>query len=379
VGLFALILGINWGIILILLYILLTVTLIFYWFLVNWCVILTFGYALWETVYQIWLMVVLATPYFVLWIMDLVTGGVVTRIMRCENLPDDWMNVSGFAEGNQWERMGFGCFAPCGDRYGTFGCFCHKRSAFMPSACPQQQIARLFMGKSPIGSPSAFTTYTPDARFGSRTLASKQNVIVDAYRQKMAWYQTCYASLHDYDFLNRHVCNNVAEAKKKMSDSEYASLITLCKECYCDYQPDSYKTGVVASMTSEADRASNPTCVSLASAAPPAPKDASTPATALMRKVFLMGMLVVVVLAMVYSMLQASSKMHVESLAVPYLLSGLSGKSTGGLGGLASGLLSGKAKGGLGGLASGLLSGKAKGGLGGLASGIGGIVGKLGQ
>jgi hypothetical protein len=311
ISIFSLIFGAVFGLIFILVYMLITFSAGFYLLLIAWSVIISFVMALLGTVYQILLMIVLCIPYFILWLIDLVTSGFVSRTLRCENLPDDWINRGGFAEGNKWDRIGFGCFAPCRARYSVFGCLCNKRAHYLPDYCPQQQIMRMFRRKG-LTEPYVFHTYKAQPGFGSKSLMAKQKLIVSAFRDKLEFYQKCYVEHSDFDYVNRHVCGNFELMKKthSLSDDAVKRIVRLCKECYCDYAPKNYKTEVSASLTHEGDRGS-PLCMRLLAGEKAALNAAggSGPATALMKRVMLMGILVIGVLVTVYSMLQASKKM----------------------------------------------------------------------
>jgi hypothetical protein len=327
IGILSLIVGTILGLLLVLIYMLMTFTGMFWLPLCVWGIILVFVSAILYTLFQFILSVLMAIPYLVLWLIDLPTRGLVTRMLRCENLPDDWAALPNFAEENVYRRMAFLCFKPCGARYTPAGCLCRKRKFYMPDYCPQQQIYRVFAGKGIKGGvsrydgPYVFDTYHPLPGFGRKSLQSKQKTILSAYRDKMKWYQKCYVSMEDYGFVNRHVCRNV-KLVPGLSDDQVDRLSVLCREAYCDYRPTSgliggTKSGIKATMTGEEEAKSGVMCGALygkkrpgADAAKSADSSAmGGPGTALLRRVLLMIMLVLAALAMFYSMLQAAKHM----------------------------------------------------------------------
>ena len=326
IGILSLILGVILGLIFMLLYLFLTFTGAFWLLLCVWGIIITFVTAILYTIYQFIMSILMAIPYFVLWLIDMTTGGLVSRMLRCENLPDDWVDLPNYADSNTWQRTAFMCFKPCGARFTPVGCMCKRRKFYLPDYCPQQQIYRAFVGKGIKGglarfdAPYVFEKYSPMAGFGRIGLQKKQKMIISAYRDKMAWYQKCYASLEDYDYVNRHVCRNV-DLVEGLMDSERRKLTTLCRESYCDYRPThgkigGIKSGIKATMTGEEEARAGVMCGALYGKKRPGTDKAddnnsslSGPGTSLMRRVLLMLMLVLASLAMFYSMLQAAKQM----------------------------------------------------------------------
>jgi hypothetical protein len=314
IGILGLILGTIFGLLLMIIYLLLTLLGVFWIILGIWGVIATFVTAILYTLYQILMSIILFIPYFVLWLIDLPTGGLVSKLLRCENLPDDWSRLPNFVENNKYERGAFFpfCWGTCRGRYTPVGCLCKKRPHHMPDYCPQQQIFRTFRGMA-VKEPYAFDKYRPVAGFAKRTLAKKQQIIIKAYQQKMGWYQKCFSQLHDFDYINKHVCNNVHLIPLLGVQSK--RLRVLCKECYCDYKATDYKLGISAKMTNDDERTTS-MCVRLVKAKKKAEltdNGMGGPATELLKRTLLISMLVIAVLVMFYSMLQAAKKM-VESV-----------------------------------------------------------------
>jgi hypothetical protein len=308
-GILSLIIGTIFGLVFMILYLWLTFTAIFWIFMFLYGVIVTFVTAILITLYHVLMAVLISVPYFVMWLIDMPTKGMITKLLRCENLPDAWTDTPTFVEGNGYMRNFF-CFGRCSPRYTASGCLCKRRKGHLPDYCPQQQIYRLTHGMT-LMEPYAFEKFRSYPGFANKSLQSKQKIIVRAYRDKMTWYQKCHASLRTYRFITKHACH-FADVNTDLSEFQRRRLKLLCRECYCDYRPDgNWLTGIVATMTSEEER-NSPMCVRLRADEAPPPSDGSGlsgPAVELLKKTLLLSMLAITLLVMFYSMLQASKHM----------------------------------------------------------------------
>lgn len=197
------------------------------------------------------LVLLLALPYFGLWLMDLPTGGLVVRLMRCENLPSSWYEANRFDDDNGYLRfVPFVCLKPCSLGYVTNAvCFCAKLPSYMPDYCPQQQVYRVYRN---IGSlslsaqPFAVDKFTPPSGFKKLTKQKRRQMILDAFDAKMQWYQRCYATLTSFDYLNRHLCHNAGNLG--LSPADTVKLCRACREVFCNSAPGNLKHGLKASM-----------------------------------------------------------------------------------------------------------------------------------
>ena len=313
IGIVSLLLGLVFGLVLLILYMIMTFTAIFWLLLVIWVTLITFVVALLNTVYLFLLSILIAIPYFVAWIIDMVTKGAVTKLLRCENLPDDWGDRHNYSQGNGYKRIDGGaiCFAPCFPRYTPTGCFCKRRQAHLPDFCPHQQIYRIFRGKG-VSQPYVFDKYRPVPGFTRMTLAKKQKLIIHAYRDKMSWYQTCYMTLRKYDFINRFICTTID--KLDLMDAHKEKLRVLCSECYCRYHAADKKTGITATMSSE-EEINTPFCTRFtkkntggALGSLGDPSSMGGPGTNIIKRTILMSMLVIATLSVFYSMVAGARK-----------------------------------------------------------------------
>ena len=308
-GILSLIIGTVFGLIIMILYLWLTFTAIFWIFMFLYGVIVTFVTAILITLYHVCVAILISIPYFGMWLIDMPTKGLITKLLRCENLPDSWTDTPTFVEGNGYLRNFF-CFGRCSPRYTASGSFCKRRKRHLPDYCPQQQIYRVTHGMT-LMEPYVFNTFKAFPGFANKSLQSKQSIIVRAYRDKMAWYQKCHASLRGYNYITKHACF-FADVNTDLTEFQKRRLKLLCRECYCDYRPDrNWLSGISATMTGDKER-STPMCERLTADKVPPKSDGSSfsgPAVELLKKTLLLAMLAVTLLVMFYSMLQASKHM----------------------------------------------------------------------
>ena len=254
IGLVSILIGLIFGLIFLLVFVLLTVSGIFFWYLFVYVTIYSIAAGVVYTLYLVMLTVLIAIPYFGLWMIDMPTGGFVVRTMRCEERLDAWYNQPGYAEDNGFEHMLPFCMRPCPERYvPTFGgTCCGSRDPYMPDYCPQQQIYRILRAGTSAQSsgPASFVRFKPPSGFGSMPYPAKRMLLLKAYEQKVKWYQKCYSHLTKYDYITRHLCDNVDLLGPTVDADGMLVMAVICKDCFCDYEADDLKTGVTAAMTS---------------------------------------------------------------------------------------------------------------------------------
>jgi hypothetical protein len=254
VGLLSIFLGLIFGLIFLYFYLTLTVTGVFFGFVFITCTIYAVLFCVLYTIYLVLLSVLMAIPYFGLWLLDMPTGGFVARMMRCEERLDAWYNQPGFSDDNGFEHMFPFCVRPCPERYrpALGGTCCFSRAPYMPDYCPQQQVYRILRaGSKPWTSgPLSLVRFKPPPGFGWMAYPAKRALLLKAYEQKVKWYQGCYASLTKYDYLTRHLCDNFDLLGPAVDADGQLVMAAICKDCFCDYRSDDLRTGIMASMTS---------------------------------------------------------------------------------------------------------------------------------
>lgn len=326
------ILGMILGLILTLLITLLTVLGIIFVVAHVISTFMTFTLALLFTIFQILISVLIAIPYLVLWLIDLCTNGLITSLLRCENLPDDWASMPSGVDGNGYNKQpdGLICKMPCFSRYTPYGGLCYRKDGHMPDLCPQQQIAQIFVGRDDVsGSPWSLDKYKPAPQFLRKSMGGKISSLVDVYRDKVSWYQKCFDKLGGYEYATDYVCSDVARFGKirNLSQNVAEKLAVLCQECNCKYRRASVKRdkqNTRAIMTDHKEERATNVCVRLAKLAAGesgmdrgANWSLSGPGVEMLQTSAKIGIGVVVVLCMMYSLFTASDTMVEQYTAPP--------------------------------------------------------------
>lgn len=311
------VLGLIFGLWLMLVHLWLTITAIFFILMVIWCIIEVFVWAIIVTLWLILISTFMAIPYFFMWLVDMMTNGFLSRMMRCENLPDAWVGTPNFSEDNVARRIFPLCYRPCSVTKAPNGMTCATRKPHLPDYCPQQQIYRMYRGQMLMGGmrPPVMDLYKPPPGFGSMQLSSKQSRIVKAYGDKVEWYQKCFKTLSGFNYMNRHICAN-ADLMPKVTD--VSMLRRQCTECFCDYAKGKSKVGdaLDARMTGDGER-NNPFCRRLrgeGSDAIATNEGVAGAGTELLRKALTILLIVICMLVVMYGMRKAAGRMMQEAM-----------------------------------------------------------------
>ncbi len=288
-----------------------------------WCIAAGYLYTVW----LIFLGLLLAIPYFGLWLIDMPTGGFVTRMMHCENSPGGWHSRNMASDENSFVRVFPFCLRPCAPRYtkSWTGCCCNRLPPYMPDLCPQQQVYNLSRGidssaaggKFAHGAPVSFAKYHADAAFKRMTVDAKRKYLVSAFDRKTSWYARCFDTLESKDFLNRHLCSVFDQLG--LDKDMLQKLAIVCSECYCDYRknPDesnplsSGKARLTQGWQDDAPNGGNESlCRELKRVAYDASaEESSDPGPALLRRVLVMTLIALIALLVMYSMTKSGDKM----------------------------------------------------------------------
>jgi hypothetical protein len=319
------ILGVILGALLTLCHMMLSLTMIAYGIITIWVYVISLVVAYYYTVLLVLISVILGITYGILWLIDMPSGGFVMRMMRCDNKPDAWYAQSSFAEDNGWSKLNLPfCFRPCSSRYKAYlgGSCCKRLPSYMPDYCPQQQIYRIFRNGGPhltdLG-PTNFVDYPAPPGFSQRDQSAKAATLVSAYQDKVAWYQRCYSKLHGYDYLSRHLCDNMdlhlAGPENFLARD---SMRAACKEIFCDYSPDDdIDNGDHAWRTAQGFQYSSmggpvvpneASCKRLADAQAKAADVTKGPGAEMLRRTIIAVSFVVVSLAALYTLLDIAPK-----------------------------------------------------------------------
>jgi len=242
-GLLSIIIGIIVSILLILVYMLLTFTLVAYivilYLSIWWSLLVPWWVFLWYS-----LMTFLTSiAFFILWLIDLVAQGAVTKMMSCENLPDSWATSGNYVYGNIHERSTLylgAVMTKCFSRYRPrYVLMCERMPRLVPDFCPQQQIYRFYKGidNTFLKGPTMFTEYRPPLGFRKKGMNTRIQEMMRSYEQKREWNDTCSKELKAYDYVNMHFCSD-PKAGAKLSGGNSSVLKAYCMDAYCRTRKD---------------------------------------------------------------------------------------------------------------------------------------------
>lgn len=209
-----------------------------------WGLLVAFNISIWLTIVEIVFVAIITVVFAVLWFIDLLTAGMVVRLLRCENLPNEWEHRRNFAEDNKSVRaIGVACCYPCSSRFFPWGALCKRREMYIPDFCPHQQIISTFKTGKPSGGgmddPMMFDGFPvrADPAVLTKQRPEKEKILVQALENVKAFLGSCYKSFRRYDYINRHVCHNVERLPNDVYPEEIKQkLRVLCYQAYCEYE-----------------------------------------------------------------------------------------------------------------------------------------------
>lgn len=211
----------------------LIVLILSYVFALAYCVLYTL---LWLLIYGIVLII-----FFILWVLDLCTGGQVLKLLRCENKPDAWIHQPNFAFKNIFSRSFF-CVKPCGNRFcnKTGSLFCKRLESYEPQFCPQQIIHSAYekrgIANASVETPHLFT-FKPGADFWTKTSKDKKRAIKTFYQDRKVFLQTCHKEYANKEPFTKLVCEKIdAFIDPKSQPDLFNKTVDACQQIYCDYR-----------------------------------------------------------------------------------------------------------------------------------------------
>lgn len=193
-------------------------------------------YKIYITVYWTCLFLCMAIVFTVLWVLDFATGGLIMRMIRCENLPDAWYNQPGFAKGNKYQRTFF-CQTPCAKRYSPSGGMCSKMKSSEPSFCPQQTLYQTYRNQTFALQQNPLTYgYKPGMKYYGMSKDDRKDVWDNLYTGYNDFSKQCNKGMQQYDHISKAVCNYymLDEEYQKTSPSNFEKIKNVCKNAYCD-------------------------------------------------------------------------------------------------------------------------------------------------
>lgn len=237
---FKMVIGLVVGLVLIVLYTLLTlppfIYIIYglYFFVVNIVVNAVFS-AFW-----IGLFAVFALQSVVIWAIDLMFSAMtgfkshsfLVWFVRCENLPNIWHTRANFVEGNKFTRS-FSCQRPCASRFTPNQFTCSRIYEQQPSFCPQAQVARIYQGIPTKAGPYHMENFKPSIYYHSKTKEEKQDEVRRFYEKRQDFLEKCGKMNEPYVDYVKNICANY-DTIKLPDESLRPQLEIVCKQVFCD-------------------------------------------------------------------------------------------------------------------------------------------------
>jgi hypothetical protein len=166
-----------------------------------------------------------------MWLLDLITVGLVRFLTRCENALDSWHTRANFAYGNTANRLLIAQL-PCANRYKPNGFLCERQSNIEPSYCPHSQIYRIYTGMA-IRSPAIIDKMdTKGTTFVSANPANRESMVRDFFRQRKGFLSACNGAMAPFQNIVRSICANPSTAPIK-GESHRDLLKPLCLQAFC--------------------------------------------------------------------------------------------------------------------------------------------------
>lgn len=183
--------------------------------------------------------------YFILTLIDYFTGGMIMRMMRCENLPNVWHTGDNIAYSNKF-KLSFFCARKCGSRYKPDGIWCSRIPRYQPSQCPQSLIYNMYLKMK--GVPGNYDSKTkllyfkffPWIKYFRESNFDKLIDITESYYEKVDYSRNCSELTDDYKYVIKYICNNIDKINDKDGSNSHKTeeikdeIKKLCNVSYCD-------------------------------------------------------------------------------------------------------------------------------------------------
>ena len=196
-----------------------------------WCVLLT---VMWIVIYAaMMLQMVLYT------VVDMATGGLRLKLLRCENSFDSWALRPTYNNDNGYVRALF-CFGPCSKGYVPRGPLCFAMKNLKSSFCPHQQIFSSCyydaLADETHKVPSS-VDFDPELRFWTEEDLKQKRELAKFYDALALNMKQCKKKFTPYDPMIRTMCRNLKLLKPgPLMIQEHGVLKRICDVTYCDFE-----------------------------------------------------------------------------------------------------------------------------------------------
>lgn len=202
-----------------------------------WAFIGRLFFNLYFTIILISVLLLYIIVYGLLGVIDMVTGGLLMKLLRCENLPDAWSKTPNWGRHNRYTRTFF-CSSKCRERFFPSGIFCTKQPKEEPTFAPQQVIFQTWANKDYITSikKKIFYSYRPGrSYFTSMSDDDRKDKWQEVYDNQTAYMSDQRGAFNIVDPMIRAMCIYYTDSniESGLSDGAKAKMKNLCVSCYC--------------------------------------------------------------------------------------------------------------------------------------------------
>ena len=195
-----------------------------------------FFFNIWLTIVLVIFFLIFYVFYFLLAVIDIFTGGIIMRSLRCENRPDAWAYTSNWMRNNRFLRTFF-CSRTCNKRYYPSGVMCKKQNKDEPTFTPQQVIYQTWSNHEYISNlkDKIIFSHTPNYDyFANMNDNEKRQLWNDVYDNQVSYMQETQNAFTLYDPLISAMCLQMtSNDNKEITDENKNKIKKLCASCYC--------------------------------------------------------------------------------------------------------------------------------------------------
>lgn len=230
-------------------YILLTVTGISFVLAFIWAVLIVLVPALFFTIAWTLICIPMIAVYIILWLVDLLLGGLIMALFRCENTPDKWYSYSSYAFDNTYYRS-LPCIYTCAERYKPdtiiFLSVCRRLDSITPSYCPQQNLFKIYKDEG-VPEPKYFKDFEITMNLAKMSYDQRIKYLKDVRKLREEFNSKCkfcYSNDIRYDdsrslvkdgwsytHISKALCKYTWQLAND-SDSTYDDICNICTTMY---------------------------------------------------------------------------------------------------------------------------------------------------
>lgn len=186
------------------------------------------------------LLLLITVICLILTIMNVLLGGALNNIMRCENGPMAWYQIVSNQLGNMYKR-GLMCSKPCKSGYypDFTGGYCVKTPKNQPDFCPQAEIMRIFSGYSRKDSKFAYVDFNinNNTKYRLNMPNVREGILKDYYMERKKYLDKCSDNMRKYDNTTLAICSQLDAIEKHnlygMKPEEVQKLKIVCNQAFC--------------------------------------------------------------------------------------------------------------------------------------------------